>query len=185
MKYAIVALLILFTPIAASAQKDVFWADGGMCLSQLLPGASATYNYNVGKHLGLGAGCQLYEFHVTEPEYQYVPALYWDVRFNMRLRKRTQYFVFLDLGINLYKQNGESWNSGDSYYYVQDDNGMYTGFGIGYFRPKSIRGSGHYVTLKLISNSYNADAYNYATRERGTERWGDQTVVVSFGFKFK
>ena len=184
MKYAFVALLIAFSPLAASAQKDVFLGDGGISLARLLPGASITYNYNLTRYFGLGAGAQVYDFHATMVNFQPVPALFWDVRFNIRSRKKSQYFVFLDAGLNIYKHSSQYWTDGNNVYFVRDDNGSYTGFGIGYFRPQTARGWGHYVTLKIISNSYDADGYDRVTGERISEGWGDQTFVISYGYKF-
>ena len=184
MKYALVALSILFTPMLTSAQKDNFFGDAGMSLARLYPGASITYNYNISRWFGVGAGAQAYDFHATMSNFQFVPAAFWDVRFNIRTRKKNQYFVFLDVGANIYKHNNDYWRDGDSYYSVRRDNGSYTGLGFGYFRPQAKPGRGRYVSLKMISNSYEANAYNTVSRERSVEGLGDQTFVISFGVKF-
>jgi hypothetical protein len=184
MKYALIALLVVINPFGASAQKDVFWGDGGMSLARGLPGASMTYNYNVIRFLGLGAGAQIYDFHATMTNFQPIPTIFWDLRFNIRSRKKSQYFVFLDAGLNIYKRNTDTWADGDNIDYVRYDNGSYTGLGIGYFQRQTNRGWGRYVTLKMISNSYHAYAFNKVSGESSDERWGDDTIVISFGFKF-
>ncbi len=92
MKYALIALLVTFDPILASAQKDIFWGDGGISLARFVPGASTTYNYNITRYFGLGAGAQVYDFHATRTNFQPVPALFWDLRFNIRSRKKKPIF---------------------------------------------------------------------------------------------
>jgi hypothetical protein len=184
MRYTLIALAIVLNSVNASAQKDIFWADGGMSLARFLPGASMTYNYNVFRFLGLGAGVQLYDFHATMTNFQPVPALFWDLRFNIRSRKKNQYFLFMDAGLDIYRHNTEYWKDGNSVYAVRNDNGSYSGLGIGYFRPKTERGWGHYVSLKMISNHYSTNAYNFVTGEKSVSGWSGATLVVSFGYKF-
>jgi hypothetical protein len=184
MKRALITLLAVFIYVEAFAQKDIFWADGGISLARGIPGASITYNYNVTRFLGLGAGAQLYDFHATRSNFQPVPALFWDLRFDLRSRKKSQYFLLLDAGLNVYKRSTRYWADGDSRYIVRNDNGSYIGMGIGYFRPQTSRGWGHYVSLKMISNSYQAYRYNNATGERTVEGLGDATLVASFGYRF-
>jgi len=184
MKKVLIALLVVINALDVAAQKDIFWVDGGMSGARLLPGASATYNYNVARFLGLGAGAQVYDFHATMANFQPVPAIFWDVRFSIRSRKKSQYLVFLDAGLNIYKRNNEAWYEGSKIYTVRDDNGSYGGLGIGYFRRQTERGRGHYVTLKTISNGYQANAYNRLNGLSSIERFGGGTIVASFGFKF-
>ena len=185
MKYRLVTLLlVVFTPMVSLAQKDIFWADGGISLARFIPGASVTYNYKVLRHLGLGAGAQLYDFHATRVNFQPVPALFWDVRANFILRNKSELLWFFDAGINIYKDNGGYWSEGNNRYTLKDDNGSYTGIGLGYFHPQTARGWGHYVTLKLISNHYSAKVYNVVSGDEGTEIQSDATLVISFGYKF-
>jgi hypothetical protein len=183
MKWLVVALLLINTQDAA-AQKDALFADGGMSLARGLPGMSATYNYNIARFLGLGIGAQLYDYHATMTNFQYVPALFWDVRFTLRTRKKNQYFLFVDAGANIYKRSNEAWKQGNTRYIVQDDNGSYTGLGVGYFRRHTERGRGRYVTLKFISNSYKASSYNIVSSESGVVTLGRGTIVASFGYRF-
>ena len=132
----------------------------------------------------MGLGSQVYDFHATRTNFQFVPAVFWEVRFNIRPRKINQFFLFLDIGADIYNHNYEYWTDGNTEYRVRDDNGSYTGLGFGYFHSETKRGWGHYVSLKLISNHYDAVAYNTLTNVQSVEGWGDATLVISFGFKF-
>ncbi len=183
MKWLVVALLLVNTQ-NASAQKDALFADGGMSLARGLPGMSATYNYNVARFLGLGIGAQLYDYHATMTNFQFVPALFWDVRFTVRARKKNQYFLFVDAGANIYKHSSKAWKQGNTRYIVLDDNGSYTGLGVGYFRKNTERGRGRYVTLKFISNFYKASSYDLVSMQSDVVTLGRGTVVASFGYKF-
>lgn len=183
MRWLVIALFLVSTH-NASAQKDVLFVDGGMSLARCLPGVSATYNYNVARFLGLGAGTQLYDYHATVTNFQFVPALYWDVRFTIRSRKKNQYFLFVDAGANIYKHSTEIWRDVSSMYSVKGDNGTYTGLGLGYFRRHTDRGRGRYVTLKFISNSYKANEYNLASKEYSVVTLVRGTIVASFGYRF-
>ena len=184
MKKSYTILLFSFLFINANAQRESFFGDAGMSLARLNPGASITYNYNLARYFGVGVGCQIYDFHATMTNFQFVPAVFWDIRFNIRARKKNHFFLFLDLGADIYKHNNNYWTSGNTTYYVRDDDGSYTGLGIGYFHTETKRGGGHYASLKLISNSYYAKGYNNVTNAESDERWGDATLVISFGFKF-
>lgn len=62
MKNALTALLVLVAPLSLSAQKHFVYTDAGLSLAYFDPGFSATYNYNLAKHIGLGAGVQGYVF---------------------------------------------------------------------------------------------------------------------------
>lgn len=183
MRWLLVALFLVSTG-KATAQKDALFVDGGMSLARGLPGVSATYNYNVARFLGLGIGAQLYDYHATMTNSQFVPALFWDVRFTVRAKKKNQYFLFVDAGANIYKHTGETWKQGNTRYAVQDDNGSYTGLGVGYFRRHTERGRGRYVTLKFISNSYKARTYDLVSSESGVVTLGRGTIVASFGYRF-
>ncbi len=92
--------------------------------------------------------------------------------------------MFLDAGLDIYKRNTGYWTDGNTDYVVKNDNGSYTGFGIGYFRPQTTRGWGHYVSLKMISNGYRANAYNTLSGQSSVEGELDATFVISFGYKF-
>jgi hypothetical protein len=186
MKYTLPALLmIVFNTMAVSAQKHNLYVDAGVCGSRINLGLSATYNYKPVKWFGIGAGLQTYDFFPRLVDvHQYVPAVFGDLRFNIRPGKTDQFFLFLDLGIDFYKHTGLSDTSGTVIYTDIDDNGSYTGFGFGYFRALKNNSWGPYGSLKLISNGYNADAYNFATGERYVESGSRGTIVLSFGLRF-
>ena len=184
MKYALIALLLVFSPVATFAQRNNLYVDAGISLARLYPGTSTTYNYNLARYLGLGIGFQAYDFHATMTNFQLVPAVYGEVRFNIRSKKRDKFFSFLDLGVDFYKHNGDYWREGNFYYKVRDDNGSYLGLGFGYLRRPKKPGWEHYFSLKLISNSYKVDAYNLTSGAQSTQGLGRATLVASFGFKF-
>ncbi len=184
MKYALVALLVAFNPAGTWAQKNVFFGDAGISLARFYPGASVTYNHNLARWFGVGAGAQAYDFHATRTNYQFIPALFGELRFNIRPRKKSQLFLFLDIGADFYKHNDYYWHQADMVYDVRKDDGIYTGLGIGYFRRKTKRGWGPYVSLKFISNSYNVDEYNIVSSKQNIAVWADATFVFSAGFKF-
>jgi hypothetical protein len=184
MKYAFVALLLIFGTVGASAQKDIFWADGGISLARLIPGASATYNYQLFRFLGIGGGAQVYDFHATYYNFQPVPALYLETRWTIRSRKKNQYFLFSQAGLNVYKRNTQSWVDGNTAYIVKDDNGAYRGLGFGYFRPQTNRGWGHYVTLKFITTAYNTNAFDRVSGNQSVHVLSYGTIVISYGYKF-
>jgi len=192
MKCALVALLMTFNSIGALAQKNNFFADAGISMARFLPGASFTYNYNPVKVLGIGLGIQGYDFHATMPSFQMIPTIFGELRFNFRPEKDHNFFAFFDYGINLYQRSNDHWNDSNMVYTVKSDNGTYTGVGIAYgwrarrldkryFDENDVR---FYVSLKMISNSYNADAYDTVSHEKSTTEMGDATFVVSFGVKF-
>lgn len=184
MKYTLIALILFFGPVGAQAQKDIFWADGGISFARLIPGASVTYNYQLFRFLGIGGGAQVYDFHATYYNFQPVPGLYLDTRWTIRSRKKNQYFLFSQSGLNVYKRSTQSWVDGNINYAVKDDNGRYIGLGIGYIRPQTDRGWGHYVTMKLISNSYATNAYDRLSGDQSIKNLGDVTLVISYGYKF-
>lgn len=184
MKYLLIALLIIARPLHAPAQKNDLYADAGLSFARFIPGGSITYNHNLFPFMGLGLGFQGYDFHYTMVNFQFVPALYADLRFKIRPQKISQFIVFLDVGVNMYAHNTRTWRQGDVVYAVRNDNGIYTGPGIGYFLNLTPEGGGIYTTLKLLSNSYKTDAYNTVTKEKTIESWGDATLVYSIGFKF-
>ena len=192
MKCALVALLIAFNSIGALAQKTNLFADAGIALSRFIPGASLTYNYNPVKVVGAGIGIQGYDFHATMPTFQFIPTIFGELRFNIRPEKSHNFFVFFDYGVNLYQHSNDHWTDGNLVYAVKSDNGAYTGGGIAYgwrarsfdsryFDENDVR---FYVSLKMISNGYSADAYNSVSHEENTTRMGDATFVTSFGVKF-
>jgi hypothetical protein len=185
MKYTLLVLLGLINSIASPAQKNNLYADAGICLAYLDPGASVTYNYNFNKHISIGAGLQEYTFHTTVTNlHQLTPAVFGEFRYNMRQRKKGRYFLFFDLGIDLYNQNNSYYRDGDFTYTVPNNNGVYAGSGIGYMHYTTRRHGGPYVSLKMVSNWYTSERYNQLTNEQQAGGSGDGTFVVSVGFKF-
>jgi hypothetical protein len=203
MKYAFITVILVLNHIGTSAQKYNLFADAGISFSQITPGLSATYNYKLTRWLGAGIGVQGYAFYPTKTHHhQFVPAIFGDLRLNIRSRKRNQFFSFLDVGIDFYKHTDNYFQDANFIYNVPNDNGVYTGLGIGYFRgmakaggkvnclPSESEGEpvvsnrGPYVSLKLITNNYKANAFNTLTGEKQTKTLGRGTIVFSLGFKF-
>jgi len=185
MKYVLTLFLGLFGSLVASAQKNSLYADAGICLAYLDPGSSITYNYNASRHIGLGAGVQEYNFHVSATNIrQLTSAIYGELRLNMRQRKKGRYFLFLDFGEDFYTHNTSYYRDGDLRYTVPGNDGVYGGLGFGYMRYTTERHGGPYASLKLITNWCKTDEYNTATNEQRTEEWSDGTLVLSVGFKF-
>jgi len=185
MKYAYAVLLLLSVPVLTSAQKSSFYADAGICLAYLDPGTSATYNYNCNKHIALGAGLQEYSFHTTLTNaHQLTSAVFGEMRYNMRRRKKGQYFSMLDMGIDFYRHNDSYYRDGEKTYTVPGNNGFYTGLAFGYVHYTTRRHGGPYCSLKMISNWYRSNSYDAATNEYGHGGSSDGTLVVSVGFRF-
>jgi hypothetical protein len=184
MKYILIALVIMLNPIVTSAQKHHLYTDIGLSLSQITPGFSATYNYRPVKWVGVGAGTQLFGFFptLTNP-HQYVPAIYGDLRFNIRPQKKNQFFVFVDMGINFYRHTNNYYQEDSVRYVVTKNNGTYTSFGIGYMSRLTER-SGFYGSIKTLANGYTTEALDLVTKQQYTDSWSRGTLVLSFGFKF-
>lgn len=185
MKYALIVLLILVNPLNSVAQKHQLYTDVGLCLDYTNLGLSATYNYNVGRHIGIGGGVQAYVFHpaITNPR-QFTPAVFADFRFRIRSKHISQYFVLTDLGVDFYKHSDDYVREGNWVYTVPNDNGVYFGLGMGYFRRISSRGWGAYATLKMITNLHKENQLHLTNNEQKSVTIGDGTVVVSVGFRF-
>jgi hypothetical protein len=185
MKHAFIALLVLFSAITTLAQKHNLFADVGT-----LRGFSATYNYRVAKHFGAGIGVQGYRFSPTELDYYYdrkrfVPGVFADLRLNIRPLKRGQMFSFLDLGIDLYKQDKSYYRDSNYIFTIPHDNGFYIGFGFGYFRRVTKGGGGPYTSLKFVTNWYTS--YFYDIVSPANDRIypsADFGVALSLGYRF-
>ena len=176
MKYALIALFVVFNPVVTIAQKDNVFADVG------IPGGfSATYNYKIPKRPGLGMGLQGYAIAPTGfSANQFVPAVFADIRFYHPKRKHL-FFYLVDLGVDFY-------TFGDIhtiYKTVTSTNhGIYLGLGLGYFRPVTKRGAGPYASLKFISNGCTIDEYFFATGQDSKSFNLNGTFAFSIGFKF-
>ncbi len=185
MKHALIALFVFINPLNISAQTHYLYADGGLSLAYFDPGFSATYNYNITRHIGIGAGAQLYAFHttVTAPR-QFTPALFADFRFRIRPRHISQYFILADLGMDFYKHNNDYSRSGNYVYTAPNDNGVYFGLGIGYFHRYTRRGWGPYASLKMITDFHKETELHITTGDQKSQSVGRGTLVVSLGFRF-
>lgn len=185
MKQFLIALFLLLTPFISSAQKHYLYTDIGLSLAYGNLGFSATYNYKLSKHIGVGAGVQGYVFHpaTTNPK-QFTPAVYADARFLIRPARISQYFITWDMGWNFYKHNDDFARAGDHVYQVPQDNGFYLGLGLGYFRRLTSRGAGAYATLKMISNTCKEKQYTLSGTELASVNTTDATLVISLGFRF-
>jgi hypothetical protein len=133
----------------------------------------------------MGAGVQGYVFHPAITNHRYfTPAVFADLRFRVRPEKISQYYAFIDLGMNFYKHNDKWERNGDYYYSVPNDNGIYFGLGIGYFLRLTHRGWGPYATVKAINNSYRSNQLNIATGEQRSITSSGGTLILSLGFRF-
>lgn len=181
MKYVFIALIVLLNPIGASAQKHSVFADVGYT-----PGFSVTYNYKLAKRLGAGVGLQGYRMHQTwEDTRNFTPALYGNIRLNMRPEKNNQFFLLLDLGMNLYKQDKTYYRDSISVFNIPRNNGIYSGLSFGYLRRMTKNGGGPYVSLKPIANWHTIRRYYLTTEERdGPWLAVSAVLVISLGFKF-
>jgi hypothetical protein len=186
MRHALVALLVFVSPLSSGAQKHYLYTDAGLSFDYGgNPGFSATYNYNLGKHIGVGAGVQGYMWYpaITNPR-QFTPAAFLDCRFLIRPKRPNQYFILSDLGMDFYKHKDDNVRKGNYVYSVPKDNGIYFGLGMGYFRRLGARGWGPYATLKLITNFHPQDELHLSTGAQKSYTIGDGTFVLSVGFRF-
>ncbi|HEY1032856.1 MAG TPA: hypothetical protein VGD89_13860 [Flavipsychrobacter sp.] len=185
MKRFVIVLACLFHGFCVSAQKHHTYIDAGLSLAYFDPGFSVTYNYHPAKHLGVGIGTQGYVFHPasTNPRH-FTPALFADVRLRIRPEKISQYFLFLDAGMNFYQHNNDSAYSGTYILTVPNDNGVYVGLGLGYFLRLTHRGWGAYASAKLINNIYKRNEYNTLTNEQNSINPAAGTLILSLGFRF-
>jgi hypothetical protein len=190
MKYALIALFIIINPVHILAQKNSLFADAGIAFSTHQPGVSATYNYKLGRWLAIGIGAQGYGLYPTiaNIRQQFVPAVFADIRANIRARRVNQFFTFLDIGMDFYNHNSEYIDKyirkENTIYDVPKNNGVYTGFGIGYFRKMTKRGWGPYASFKIVMNYCNVNTYDTRFQEQEPTTWGRGTWVASLGFRF-
>lgn len=183
MKYVLIAFLVIFCHRGtyAQIQKHRVFAD-----LSLPPGFSATYNYTVTKNFAFGFGLQGY---ANNPTFRYnikfVPALFADIRLTAWATKKNQFISFMDMGINLYKQDKSYFRDSNDVIRIPHNNGFYAGLGLAYFRRMTKRGGGPYVALKLSMNFYSIKGYSLISDEReiGLINGGGDPIL-SVGFKF-
>ncbi len=184
MKKALLVLSLVCNVAITHAQKHHLYADAGISLSQFMPGASVTYNFNFVPYTSIGIGAQAFGYFPTVTNgHTLVPAVYGDVRFNIRPKKRNQFFVLLDVGMNFYKHNKSGHVENYWAYYVDKDNGVYSSLGIGYLHKFAKRGA-IYTTLKTVTNHYQERAWNIFTGEQRSGGASRGTLAVSFGFRW-
>ena len=185
MKYTLIALLIVLSPICTLAQKHNLLADVATPLGGAFPGFSVTYNYNPAKWFSVGAGLQGYRFYPTSVNARkFVPAAYADIRFNIRAEKRNSFFSFMELGIDLYTLDENYYRNSTSISHV-GNNGFYSGLGFGYLHHATKRGGGPYASLKMILNWYTLNDYSVVSEEQDIELLSAHgTLALSVGFKF-
>ncbi|MBS1773791.1 MAG: hypothetical protein JST82_13105 [Bacteroidetes bacterium] len=181
MKCLFVALLIIFGPIVISAQEHRAYADVGY-----VPGFSATYNYSLAKYVGLGVGVQGYRLSPGMSSFsRLVPAIFADIRFNIRPEKKGQAFAFMDFGMNFYKHSNKFYYTKSGILRDKNDNSFYAGFGLGYLRSITERGGGPYLSVKIVTDWFSTDVLNPVTllpESALYHIYGD--LVFSLGFKF-
>lgn len=185
MKKALLVLSLIGSAAVANAQKHHLYADAGISLSQFMPGASVTYNYNFIPYIGIGAGMQGYGFFPTRTNgHTFVPAVYGDVRFNISPKKKSQFFVLLDVGMNFYNYAPKTYSENDWVYFVDKNNGVYSSFGFGYFNRFTKRGGGIYGTIKTVTNHYQLKALNMTTGEAQEDGASRGTLAIACGFRW-
>lgn len=168
-------------------KKHHLLADIATPVANAFPGFSVTYSYDMFPYVNAGAGIQLYKVTPTAIQVEtFVPAVYADIQFKIRPKKRNQFFAFLDMGINIYQLNNSYryYRSSSYYVVIPHDNGFYLGTGFGYLRQMIRNGGGPYVSLKFLSNANKISGYDYAKqREIGILDINIE-LAISLGFKF-
>lgn len=181
MRYLFFGVLMICIPICTMAQKHYAYADVGYT-----PGFSVTYNYSLAKRLGAGAGFQAYNMFRTDASTRkFTPTIYGDIRLNIRPEKNNQFFTFMDLGINIYKQDKSYTRDSTMIAHYPHNNGFNLGIGIGYLRRMTKRGGGLYISLKAMANIHTLYGYSIIAEEENIGLLAaDIPLAISFGFKF-
>ncbi len=180
MRYLFTALLLL-NAIWATAQQHCLYADLGIPL-----GFSATYNYKLTKNLGAGGGLQGQRFYLPfSNNTSFIPAIYADVHLTAWATKKNRLISFINLGMNLHKQDQSYRRDSTTVYNIPHNNGFYTGLGLGYFRRITKRGGGAYLALKFVLNWHNLKEYSIVADSRDRSILvASGTPVLAIGFKF-
>ncbi|MCW3123228.1 MAG: hypothetical protein JWQ38_2720 [Flavipsychrobacter sp.] len=164
----------------AEAQRNNTFADLGLSFGSGMPGVSATYNRKLTKRFGIGLGAQGYFYpgidRFRKPIERFIPAPYADLRWYRGVGKG-QMFTFIDVGVNLYLGFDAYVSS-----VVEHSNGLYSGLGIGYYRPVNKAGLSPYLSLKLVSDTYKS-TQTYMGHESSSVSL-DATIVLSAGLRF-
>ena len=180
MRYLLTAMLLLHT-IWASAQQHSIYADIGFPV-----GFSATYNYQLTKNLGAGAGIQGQRFYLPySNNSSFIPAIYADLHVTAWATRKNRFITYLNLGMNIHKQDQSYHRDSTTVFNIPHNNGFYTGFGLGYFRRITKRGGGAYIALKLVLNWHNLKEYSIvADSEDRSIIAASGTPLLAIGFKF-
>jgi hypothetical protein len=176
MKHALIIVLLVCNTLIGFAQKNNLFADVGTPL-----GFSVTYNYKLPKLPGLGIGIQGYNFSASgSSSAQFIPAVFADIR-SYHAKRKHLFFYLVDLGIDFY-----AFDRIQTPYksITAPNDGIYLGFGLGYFRQLTKHGGGPYASLKFISNSTTTDEYDFATGKHAKVFNLNGTFALSVGFKF-
>lgn len=183
----ILAAACCIASFVASAQKHTAYADLGIVLNGPRAAVSATYNYKLAKHLGVGIGAQGAVYAPTDVNNaQFIPGVFADVRFNIRPTKNNQFFALLDAGMNFYKADMRYYRT-NAYdvFSNRHNNGMLLGLGVGYLRRLAPRGTGVYASLKMMSNNYTTNRYDPATLQKMAVWYNSDFVfVASVGIRY-
>ncbi len=169
---------------AAPIQEHNVYAD--VAIPWGTYGFSVAYNYRFAKWFGIGAGVEGYNFYPTITNATtFVPAVAADMRFYIRSLKKNQFFSFIDLGKDFYTHTNLYLRSGNMIYHVPNNNGFYSGFGLGYFRRVTPSGWGPYISLKMMMNWYNASTYDFVDKQYYSGGGHVEGIgAISLGFKF-
>ena len=183
MRHILSAILLIFSFIAADAQKNNFFGDiGRNSTGNAIPGGSFTYSRKVAKHWGLGAGVQAYDYAQTDLSrkkiHQFIPTVYADLRAYVPIKRSLLFFIG-DLGLSIYRSRNNM-----SIYEMPHSNSAYLGLGMGYHYRITKRGLGPYISLKMANNIYSARQITPQTTEVSRVFALDGALVLSLGVKF-
>lgn len=181
MRYLMIASLMLIYPIRATAQQHSVYTELGIPL-----GLSATYNYSLTKNLGAGVGVQAQSFYLPfSNNARLIPGIFADLHLTAWATKKNRFISYLNLGMNLHRQDKSYQRDSTSVYNIPHNNGFYTGLGLGYFRRVTKRGGGAYIALKLVLNWHNFKEYSIVADSKDRSLIiASGTPVLAIGFKF-
>lgn len=181
MRYILIVLLILLQPTLSQAQQHSLYADVGIPF-----GFSATYNYKLAKNLGAGGGVQAQSFYTPfANNARLIPAIFADLHLTAWATKKNRLLSFVNLGMNIHKQDQSYQRDSTTVYNIPHNNGFYTGLGLGYFRRMTKRGGGAYIALKMVLNWHNLKEYSIVADSRDRSILvASGTPVLAIGFKF-
>jgi hypothetical protein len=181
MKNVLLITFLALSPMLTLAQKNNLFADAGITGDGDIPGGSLTYSRKLFKYLGAGVGMQAYTYFyspvASSSGRHFVPAVYGDLRAYIPAGK-SLFFGIADMGIDIYTGEDATNNP------IAHQNGLYTGFGIGYCYRITRRGMGPYISIKFVSDTYKTKQYIRGTNDVEDATIANGTSVVSLGFKF-